>query len=160
LGLGLRITGTGFRVHARVQRQKREVETIASELSSRGELALVLTARGFAFGIEQEFPLEHEGVRLPSSAAYVFELEGSAWAAALMREDSPFEERGIWSAGLELLLAPLSLACRGDASGGSLHLGLRFSSLNLALAFPLVSSIDAGPYLALELARPEGREAR
>jgi len=159
-GLGIRVEGPSLGLHARVHRQERVVETIASELSARAELALVMSTRGFSFGLEQEFPLDHRPARLPATAAYVFELKGSGWVAALMREDSPFEERGVWSAGLELLLAPLSLACRGDGSGGSLHLGLSLSPLNLLLALPLVSSIDAGPYLALELGGRRGREPR
>jgi hypothetical protein len=140
-----------------LQRQKKEVEAIASELSSRGELALVLGKGGFVFGLKQEFPLRHDGAFLPATAAYVFELEGSGWAAALMREDSPFEEQGVWSAGLELLLAPVSLAIRGNGREGSLHLRMSLGSFDFVLALPLASGIDAGPYLALQLGRPEGR---
>jgi hypothetical protein len=136
------------------------VDGIAGENTMRGELALVLKANGFRFGVQQEFSLSHGPVELPSISAYAFALTGEFWSATLLREDSPFEAEGAWSAGLQLTLTALSFGFKGDEEGGSLQLGLRRGPWNFLLALPLASSIDAGPYLALEIGWPEGGASR
>jgi len=150
LGWGLRAGGESLAVQARVHRQHRRVDGIASENSTRGELALVLKESWFSFGLQQDFPLGRGLVELPSTVSCAFRFTEEFWSASLMREDSPYAAHGEWSAGLQLTLASISLACRGDEEGGNLQLGLFRAPWNLRLSVPVVSSIDAGPYLGLE----------
>lgn len=124
---------------------------LGSEPRTRLAISLAMHSGRFAVGLRQRVHLDPASHYLRDAMSWAMQVELEGMVLALLREDALWGGDARWSAGLEIgVSSGWRLGLRGDDAQGQILLATRRGPLGFRLSLPIASSIDAGPYLALE----------